>query len=124
MLSALSQEEEVEDRSVKIHGLDKLVRRWKTAREDHLEIDPVTLSRGLLLERLGASHDKWGRDVDLVLVRVLKKNEHHEKGDEVIWEVPTEDELKKVKTHERILPRNDLLRAWLNSPGNTPSDSS
>lgn len=113
----------MENRSVIIPGLDKLIRRWETAREDLTEIDPVTLSRGVLLERLGPGHDKWGRDVHLVLVKVLKKNEHHRKGDEVIWEIPTSEELQRIKSYGGVLSRSDLLRAWLNSPGDRSTDS-
>lgn len=102
-------------------NLDQIIarhfRQKKVKEEAETEIDPVTLSRGLVLDRLGPGKDKWGRDVILVLVRVLKKNEHHHKDDEVIWEIPTKDELKKVKSYGGVLSRNDLLRAWLNSPG-------
>ena len=93
----------------------KSIRRHFQAKESQFETDPVTLSRGLVLERLGPGHDKWGRDVHLVYIRVLKKNEHHQKDDEVIWEIPTEEELKMVMKHG-VHSRIDLLRLWLCSP--------
>ena len=97
---------------------EKSIRRHFQAKEVLTEIDPVTLTRGLILERLGPGKDKWGRDVHLIYVRVLKKNEHHQKDDEVIWEIPTEEELKKVTKHG-VHSRTDLLRLWLCSPGSS-----
>ncbi|MHA2085640.1 MAG: hypothetical protein ACXAB9_11860 [Candidatus Thorarchaeota archaeon] len=46
----------------------------------------------------------------------MKKNAHHKEGDEVIWEIPTDEELARIRpvgVHTRI----DLLRLWVNSPG-------
>ena len=97
-------------------NLSKIIKQYFQAKEALTEIDPVTLSRGLLLERLGPGKDKWGRDVHLILVRVLKKNKHHEKNDEVVWEIPTADELNKVKIYG-VHTRADLLHHWVNSPG-------
>lgn len=107
---------------LKIPGLDKLIRRWATEREGHTVIDPVTLSRGVVLLRLGLGKDKWDRPVELVLVRVLKKNEHHHKGDEIIWEIPPDAELQKVSPHG-VHTRTDLLRLWVNSPGRGSSSN-
>lgn len=104
-------------------NLTRIIKQYFQAKEALTEIDPVTLSRGLILERLGPGKDKWGRDVHLVLVRILKKNAHHEENDEVIWEIPTEDELSRVKVYG-VHTRADLLRHWANSPGGSSSDRS
>jgi hypothetical protein len=98
-----------------------LARRHFQAKEAQLETDPVTLSRGLVLDRLGPTYHDWGRDVNLVLVRVMKKNAHHKEGDEVIWEIPTDEELARIRpvgVHTRV----DLLRLWVNSPGGRSSN--
>lgn len=97
--------------------IEQQLHRYFQAKEENIETDPVTLSRGLVLERLGPAKDKWGRDVHLVLVKVLKKNAHHKKDDEVIWEIPTEQELEKVRSHG-VHTQDDLLRLWVDSPGN------
>lgn len=75
-----------------------------------MEVDPVTLSRGLVLRRLGPGTDKWGRPVELVEVRVLKKNAHHKPGDEVIWEIPPAAALSAFSG-----TREEKVKAWLTS---------
>lgn len=99
-----------------------LARRHFQAKEQRHETDPVTLSRGLVIDRLGLAKDKWGRDVNLVLVKVLKKNAHHKEGDEIIWEIPTDEELAKVKP-VGVHTRTDLLRLWVGSPGGASTSS-
>ena len=101
-------------RIIKQHFRDK-----EAKLNDETETDPITLSRGLVLDRLGPGMDKWGRDVELVLVKVLKKNEHHQKDDIVIWEIPADEELAKIRSRGTDT-RNDLLRLWAGSPG-TPT---
>lgn len=94
--------------------IERTVRRAMLEKEEGVEIDPVTLSEGSVVERLGPGTDKWDRPVELVAVRVLKKNAHHKKGDEVIWEIPPESELQRYKTTAQS--RADLLRMWVNAP--------
>ena len=89
-------------------SLDRLIQDYLAEREGSIEIDPVTLSRGLVLRRLGPATDRWGRPVELVDVRVLEKNAHHRKHDRVIWEIPPEEELSFYKG-----TREEKLKAWL-----------
>ena len=98
-------------------NIAQTIRQYFQSKEDEIEIDPVTLSRGLVLDRLGPSYDKWGRDINLVFVKVLKKNAHHRENDKVIWEIPTEAELERVKPNG-VYTRTDLLRFWISSVGN------
>lgn len=94
-------------------GIGERVNQLLRPRE--IEIDPSTLSEGLVLARLGPGRDKWGRKVNLVEVKVIKSKAHHKEGDRVIWEIPPDEELKVFAG--RVLSRADALRRWHSSAG-------
>ena len=94
-----------------LHGTAKitsLVRRWRFRPLGDSILDPVTLSRGAVLRRLGPGRNKHGAAVELIEVVVDKPKEHHKTGDHVIWELPPKGALARFSG---TYP--EKLRAWL-----------